>query len=391
MQKVALVGTFYPEPGAGTFLTGLAYILAKRVRSDGVVVFAQSEGRIPESWNSEKTTIHRCWSRSNPWSLMASFFALGRYTSKSDVLIFSLHLREFGESALGNALGLLLPVLASLYRRKPAVVYMHHFLETQESGDLGYEVSALDRLAVRAIEQLLLRFTHVVMPMASQSLTVETEFRTRPMSLFIPYLEAVGLQSMGDNKYVTRPPEDETAARILLLGTWGPQKDLEGVLASLSMAARSGAKFTVSISETTNLHFPVYRDRLRQSFSASQEGMYSLLGLVNDEDLLNVVSSHDLLILPYNATGGYSGSMVVGAYTGIEIIAYDLPQLRETARYLDINPVYIAKGDRRALAESIVTFCNRVSEFRRRRAGTPRPPRDSDAMRAIEQLLSLAR
>ena len=74
---------------------------------------------------------------------------------------------------------------------------------------------------------------------------------------------------------------------------------------------------------------------------------------VSEEDIVPLLLAHDVLLLPYNTSGGYSGALNVAAPTGIQVISYDLPQIREQARALGIEVRFIRKGSATELAESI--------------------------------------
>jgi glycosyltransferase involved in cell wall biosynthesis len=178
-------------------------------------------------------------------------------------------------------------------------------------------------------------------------------------------------------------------ARVLLLGTWGPQKDLKGVLEALRVAKERGGKFSVSITGAINPHFPEYREEINRVVSTKDYSWLRLLGNLDDTEILNVVLNHDLLILPYNATGGFSGAMSVGAYCGIGIISYDLPQLRETAKELRVEPMFVARGDTNALAQEILSFCSSVRASRESRRPIPRMEYDACIRERVDQLVGM--
>src|SRR5208282_6911549 len=99
---------------------------------------------------------------------------------------------------------------------------------------------------------------------------------------------------------------------------------------------------------------------VNRAVASLDPGWFRSLGYVPEAELLGVVVSHDLLILPYNATGGYSGAMSVGTYCGAGVIAYDLPQLRETAVELGVRPSFVMKNDVDAIVNEILYFSGNV-------------------------------
>ena len=392
--RLGLFGTFFPASEmVGTFTTGLAVALSESEQLGSVVVFCQFGARLPTTGRWSRVRLEPCWAHDDPISLLRALFTLRRGSDSVDGFLFNTYVTAFGRSAAANVMGLLIPTSLALMTRKPVVTYMHNLLETQDAVQLGYRPSFWQRWGVRLLETLLLRTTVVVVLLESQQATVSRIFGVLPRKILIPFTMPFGLIAS-----MQGPPADssillDSPARILLLGNWGPQKDLPGVLRALMVARGQGGRFTVSITGAINAHFPEYRTVIERIKSTMDPTWFHFLGGVPESELLNVVLNHDLVILPYNATGGYSGAMSVSAYCEVGIIAYDLPQLRESARELGIDPVFVAKDDTAALTEEILLFCSDVRARRERRRSVPLPEYDArvreGASKLIETLASL--
>lgn len=386
--RLGVFGTFYPEAGmAGNSSTGLVAALAKGELSETVVVFSQYGASLPKGARWPGVKLVPCWKHDKASSLIRALRELLLHSPRVDGFLFNTYITAFGRSVVANATGLLLPASLALLTRKPVVVYMHNFLETQDANQLGYRPSRLQRWGVRFLERLLLRTTTVIVPLESQQATILRVFHTAPRRILVPFAEPFGLIASLDEPPVTSSIPPDAPTRVLLLGHWGPQKDLLGAIEALLTAQERGGRFTVSITGAINVNFPAYRKEFDRVVARMDPRWFRFIGHVPESELLNVVDGHDLAILPYNATGGYSGAMSVGAYCGIGIIAYDLPQLRETAIELGIQPVFVTRGDTDSLAREILTFSDDVSSFRASRPPLPRQEYDIRVRCGVELLI----
>lgn len=394
--KLGLFGTFRPQAGAQalttglvSFSTGLVAAMAQDESVGSIVVFSQIGSEPPHGERWSKVSVVPCWKYDDPVSLLRSFRILLAQSSRIDGFLFNTAITDFGRSAPANVVGLLLPPFLARLSRKPVVTYMHYFLETQDPSQLGYRPSRWQRLGVQLLERLLLVNTSVVVPLTSQQSTIEREFGISPRQLLIPFTEPFGWIAASDHPPEKSPAAPDEPMRILLLGVWGPQKDLQGVLRGILLAKERGGRFTVSVTGAINPHFPEYQRELERLRGELSHSWIRFMDAIPEARLLEVIRDHDLLILPYNAAGGYSSSMSVGAYCGTEIISYDLPQLREAARDLGIRPTFVRKGDTESLVRQILAFDAGISLLRRKRAPIPREDYDARTRGAAQQLVDL--
>jgi glycosyltransferase involved in cell wall biosynthesis len=386
--RVALFGTFYPETTmAGNSSTGFATALVESEALASVIIFAQLGASLPEGEGWSKARLIPCWNHNDPISLIRAIPILVAESRNVDGFLFNTYVTGFGRTAPANVVGLLIPPLLALLTRKPVTVYMHNFLETQDAVQLGYRPSLAQRLGVRLLEKLMLYLTQVVVPLESQAATISRIFHIVPKRIFIPFSEPFGLVASTEPSHIKKRGFSNAPAKILLLGNWGPQKDLTGVLKALLTAREQGGSFTVSLTGIINPHFPHYQNEMETLLSTLDVNLFHFLGTVPENEMINVLNCHDLVILPYNATGGYSGAMSLSAYCGIGIISYDLPQLRETAKELGVEPVFVPKGDTDALAKEILTFCSKVNTFRKNRISLPNPEYDAKVREGVNRLV----
>lgn len=390
--RVGFFGTFYPDSRrVGGFSTGVVAALLSSEVLSSITIFAQDSAFLPGKIDWSKATMENCWRHDDPRSLLKALLLMLRKSSNLDAFLFNTYVTAFGKRALANVAGLLMPPIVTFVTRKPVVVYFHNFLETQEVSQLGYHPSNVQRWGVRLLERLLLATTRVVVPLESQRLLVSEEFGVVPSKVFVPFAEPFGLSvaSQDGPKNTATPPDDPT--KILLLGVWGPQKDLDGAIEAIRSARARGSHISLSMSGAINPNFPEYKDIVSRVVNGMDPSWFTYLGDVDEAEVLRIVRSHDLLILPYRTSGGYSGAMSVGAYCGIGIIAYNLDQLRETARELGVHPTFVRKGDVNCLADNIVRFCSEIRRFRDSRSLDPRESFDPRVRDGAERLLDLMR
>lgn len=316
-------------------------------------MFAQEGAQIPPEAGWRSVRLAPVWAPDKPISIIRGLCLVARRSRSLDAILVNTYVTGFGRSAVANGIGLLLVSFLGAIKRRAVTVYMHNFLETQDIDQLGYNPSIMARLVVRLLEGLILRTTKVVVPLQSQEQKVRESLGGHPLWISVPYLEpyALALHS--------RAPIDPTGQpvtkplTILLLGKWGPQKDLAGALAALKLARDSGGSFLVDIVGSFNRNFPDYEKTFREAIAGMNAEWVRVLEPIPEGELLKAVAAHEILLLPYNASGGYSAAMTIGAYCGLRIISYDLPQLRECARALRIEPIFVPGGSVESLSLAI--------------------------------------
>jgi glycosyltransferase involved in cell wall biosynthesis len=370
---IGFFGTFYPEfQKAGNSSTGLVLLLAQLGGVGRIEVFAQEGGRRPEGVDPAKVTVRPSWRHDDPVSLLRCLARMRAAAPRLDAFVFNIYVTSFGRSRAANATGLLLPGLLRRWTGRPVVVYMHNLLETQRAEELGYAPTVVTRAIVHSLEAFLLRSTVVFVPLESQADDVRRSFGVSPRARVIPFVESAYSATGFLAARAARPGASEPAHagfRVLCFGNWGPQKDLDGALTALSELEERVPTVEVTVAGAANSNFPEYEARLRAWASRLTARRFRFVGKVPEEEVVPLFRRHDLLLLPYRSTGGYSGAMNAAALTGIEVLSYDLPQLRETAGELGVRCHFVPGGSPERLR----------SELERLAAGPRPPPPDIDA------------
>lgn len=346
--RLGFFGSFYPfVDRLGSASTSMVALLDRLPEVSKITVFAPYSAKMMNGNTSTKIELVESWKYDDPLSLLRTLKLMKARKSDLDLIIFNIYVTSFGKSRIVNALGLLMPSLASKFCMIPTTVYMHNLVETQDIENLGYHSSTLSKNAAILLERLIFKWCRVVMPLRSQTKIAESVHRRQVHQLQIPYLEAVASNLLSTQGVFHST--DRRKPNILLFGSWGPQKDLESGLSVLKELLDEGLDFDVKIAGRINSNFPSYSEKFRAIKEAFSSSSFSFIGEVDESLVESVFSSSNVLFLPYNGAGGYSGVMNIGALYGLKMIAYDLPQLREFSQNIKANAFFVRKGDKEAL------------------------------------------
>jgi glycosyltransferase involved in cell wall biosynthesis len=344
-MRIGLVGEFYPKiDKSGTFTAGLAYLLPRMEEIEHLRIYAPEGARISPLMNADRITLVPVWRRNSPLSIVRALARIYRERKQVDAYLFNMIFTTFGETPLANALGVLFPVLVSVLTRKRVVVYAHSFLETQDVTRLGFRPGRAAKFVAHLLTSLVLRTTRVVVPMRFQKELLERTFHHPVVQVFIPYLDGL----MVANDPAIDPAKvalSKEKVRLLLFGAWSPQKDLTGSLKILRQALHDGLPATVRIAGSVNVNFPEYQQELQHFVEGLPSGSTETMFDVPDEKIPEVMGSCDILLLPYNGSGGYSGAMNMGRLYGLSVLAYDLPELHECDAELGAHTTFMTPGD----------------------------------------------
>jgi len=351
--SVSFFGTFYPEHDlVGSVSTGLVRFLSESDGIDRIRVFAQRGAAFPQGWGvpTERMQLIPTWQPDRPLSLVRALVSLFRAGKLSDIYLFNMHMTYCGRSRIANGIGLLLPVIVRFLTRRPVVTYMHNLLETQDVISLGYYPSLWTKLIVKLLEFNLVRNTRLIVPLQSQAQAIARAFNRKVDVLPLPNIE--GAWSVASSN-ITDATRNLGEVRVLLFGNWGPAKDLPGALASLDALRAKGYRISVTVAGSYGSHHLEWKQRLAELRDFYSKRGFSFLSTVPEDEVFGLFMRNDVLLLPYNSTGGYSGVMNLGSLSGASIIAYDLPQLREYEGILRSGTQFISPQSVTDLARAL--------------------------------------
>jgi glycosyltransferase involved in cell wall biosynthesis len=364
-MRIGLVGEFYPKVDkSGSFTTGLAYLLPRMRGIEHLRVYAPEGAKLSSLMIEDRIALVPIWKRNSPLSIIKALARIYRDRHLVDAFLFNMIFTTFGETPAANAMGVLFPVLVSLFTRKRVVVYAHSFLETQDVTLLGFRPTRTARIVAHALTSLVLRTTRVVVPMRFQQEVLERTFHHPVGQIFIPYLD--GLMVANDPGIDPRTVElSKDKVRLLLFGSWSPQKDLDGSLKILRQVLDDGLPATIRIAGSVNVNFPEFREHIQEFVGNLPPGSAESILDVPDERIPEVMGSCDIIFLPYNGSGGYSGAMNMGRLYGLSVLAYDLPELHECDAELDAHSTFMQPGDAAPLERLISQRLNDPQRLKR--------------------------
>lgn len=283
-----------------------------------------------------KVVLRRSYDRERPFSILRTLWSLRQW--RGDLLVFSMNTTSFGSRSSSNLAGILMPIVAKVFFRKPSVVVYHSSVLTSDVERLGY-TSAFDRLraaAASTVERLLFRMVPTfVLLKCYQDRLDEKVPNAHARTFFNEYLEALPTIVLnrlgGPGELVTSVREAGEPPTLLLHGYWGPQKDLDGILPVLQSLASDGLRFKLILSGTVNPHFPDYTPHLEELVTKYRSLITERPGSVPEVAIAGLMTRSDLLLLPYNASGGQSGVMEIASCFDVPSVVSDFPEYREKA------------------------------------------------------------
>lgn len=324
-------------------------------RIEHITVFSPVGSKIPDNYVS-KVEISPSWEYDDISSLIRTLKMILEMSPQFDLIFFNLILTSFGKKSTSNAIGLLLPVAVRLLSGKKVVVYMHNLIETQDLEKLGYGQKRVSKHIASFIEALLLKTVDVIVPLSSQKAKVKESFGIDVSNTVFPGLE--GIWALQNSRIIRNnsPLWKLSGTRVLLFGSWGPQKDIIRILKILDELNGRYLHFNVTVAGSINGNFPEYEEIMMRRFGELNQDRFRYIKNPPEADIPALFIDSDILILPYKAAGGYSAVMNVAKLYCLKIVSYDVEDLKLFSREINLDVEFIVEGDKAALARSIETF-----------------------------------
>jgi glycosyltransferase involved in cell wall biosynthesis len=368
--RLALFGDYHPNvERVAPATTGLSILISRHPGTRALRLYVPVGSTEPSGLETSVARLVPCWRVDDAPTLIRTLVKMWIARHELDLYLFNMFVTSFGRKRVVNGIGLLLPVFVRLSTGRPVWVYMHNFAETQDISKLGYHPGRVTSNVVKALERMLLSLTEVIVPLRSQQERVASAFGITPRQRFLPHIDAIVPILLSEGAVHTDRRDGTELIEILLFGSWGPQKDLESALYSLFALVQKGLKIHVVLAGGVNPSFPEYRAKVESILSRFPEGCVTFYRNasfqdVPQESVPSLFNGVDVLLLPYNAAGGYSSIMNIGAALGACVICYPDPQLEETAQELRANVTFVPRGDVDALENALLRL--------KRSNGTPK-------------------
>ena len=335
-MKIAYVGDFINH-GKSLQTTGtpIVILLSLLENVDSIDVFCPEENNKTEEFELPSKVILREFYR---YDNSKSILRLLKIPWKNyDVVMFNMLPTGFGNGTMANATALFVPILlVKFLRQKNIRVIYHNSVFINDVKTLGYN-SAFDKIRsffLRIVEKSLFKNldTFVLLDLYKERID-KSVGENRVHVINSPYLEAITsiyINQVMNLEYLKIEKSD--IPKVLMHGSWGPQKNIKLGLSALKKLKEDGAKFRLTISGGLNHHFPEYEKEFNELLYSYSDIIDEYLGPVAEKDIMNIFLKANLLLLPYNTPGGHSGVLEQAIFFEVPTVAIDFPEFREQAK-----------------------------------------------------------
>lgn len=335
-MHLVIVSPYPPAiTGVGQYGYHAACLLARSgVFSKITVLCGQEEDQDPAQLPTPITT--RAGWQMDGWD--AGWRIVSRLRQlQPDVIWFNLGASVFGKSPLANLSGFM-SVVQTHAIGLPTVVTLHELPELADlralkapGGMLApYGARLLARLATRA-DVVCLTMQHYVDWLA--------ERQQGPHYMHIP----TGAY------YLPEMLPESTRPEILFFSTLAPFKGLETLLSAFQILQEENPAIELTIAGTQHIRFPDYPRHLRTQY-AGLSGVH-WLGQVAECNIRAMFQRASLVVLPYQASTGFSSVLMQAAAWGRPVVASDLEEIRTAAHENGLEVSYFRRGQVNALVD----------------------------------------
>lgn len=337
-MHIAYVGNFHNFGYAvASITTAMVYLTSELKEVESIDVFcAYPNIKSEKTFIPDNVRIKPTFDPSRPLSTLNLY---GINWKNYDRVIFNIFPTSFGKSSVLNMFGLLAPyILTKLGNRNIRVVY-HNSTFTNDVEKLGYN-SRIDRfkkLILSRVEMRMFKSVPTYMPLKGYVNTILSKNK-KALVHFIDmrYFEGVPtiyMNALSKNKNIER--SENSKKTVLLYGYWGPQKNLEFALKTLSELRKEGLAFHLVLSGGFNSNFPDYIgyfDELVKKYSSTID---ENIGYVAEKDILKLFLRSDLVVIPYNTPGGHSGVLETSITFNNTVLCIRHPEYEEQSSGFD--------------------------------------------------------
>jgi Glycosyltransferase len=358
-MKVAFVGDII---NYGHFLsttgTSFIYLLSEIDEVEKIDAFVPLKNKtIEPAYYPNKLKIIETYKYNDPLIL---FKISSKVKNLYDLVLFNLLLTGFGSSSLSNFFGLISPLILNKLKKQNIKAIYHNSLFINNYKLLGYN-SIMDDIKVPVAKNTERKIFYSIPTFFLLKEYVRIIKENMPNSkinyLNGTYLEAIPtifINKLINEEKIIAFKEDQTKPNIILNGFWGPQKDIKNLLEILSNLKKKGYEFNLIISGDINRHFKDY-ELLFRNLLIKYGFEKNYIGYINEKDILELFLKADLLILPYNTSGGHSGVLERAKFFEVPSIVTNFPEYQEQAEGYN----FIKLVNNSEMQDAIIQFLDR--------------------------------
>lgn len=269
------------------------------------------------------------------WPMSMIKLALKIKDAEGNPVIIVYGPTAFGEGNLSNLIGMILPILITLFSRKNVKIINQGSTLTHNPKELGYN-SLTDKLrgkVVKIIEMLVYKRVKTYFQLdyyknlAIKQMGKEYFFGVI-RSDFIDPITTLYLNNMDETQQVNRRNKF-SGIGILMHGYWGPQKDPEVAFNAIRNLKRKNKDIKLTLSGGINHHFLGYKEYFEKIIKEFDDIIDENLGYVEEKDLAGLFLENEIVLMPYRASGGQSGILEMASFFENIVVCTDFPEFRE--------------------------------------------------------------
>lgn len=333
-MKISIVSSIL---GHGTILqdSGSALILlaSTRGRNDDINVITWKRALDSTRDSFKSTKIYEVFDSNHALSIMRYFKILKRITS--EIYIYNLMPTAYGNSSIANFVGLIMPLYTKKILRRNTVVIYHNSTYTNDPFKLGYTgfFNLIRYSVLKHVEKAL--FTGIetyFLTEAYRDILFSKLSKARVHTIHLPYfqvLDTLYLNELEDLEGIS--VTSGQIPRILLFGSWGPQKNPREALECLQELKKEGKAFRLTVAGSVNEHFPNLQESYEGMFDEFKDIIERRLQWVPEIEIVDLFTETDLVVIPYNSPGGFSSVLALSMFFERDAIISDFPEYREQA------------------------------------------------------------
>ena len=327
-----------PFPPSITGIGQYGYHVTRSLANSGlfsrltILAGATDEGQHPNHLGL--TEIDYCW---HPGSLNARQAILSRVNRLNpDLIWFNLGASIFGKSPLSNVSGLMTPILAG--RRFPTVATLHELVELADLRTLNAPGGALAPLGARLLTRIATQADVVCLTMRH----------------YAEWLSARGVNCAYIPIGAYHEPEllcEEESCELLFFTTLTPYKGLELLIQAFTRLRIEFPNLRLTIAGANHVRFPNYAQELKHNFNGTHGVQW--LGQVAEDDVKDLFSRAQIVVLPYAASTGSSSVLYQAATWGRAIVASDLREIRKMTSENNLRVKFFESNNLESLCHSL--------------------------------------
>lgn len=311
--KVCFVSSYPPNRARlSEYAQNLVKAIADRPAIAKVYILAdEADGSNRDFDENSKIEVLRVWKADDPVSILGILLHVLKL--KPDVVHFNMHFRSYGRTRVASFAGFSLVFLSRMFGLR-TMVLLHNLGEKVDLEKLKIKPSLLNKIGILVATRLILSASSIVVIVPSYAQFLKKRYEHKGIR-YIPH---------GASAYTPLQVNHKEKV-ILMFGNVAPSKGFQIMFQAYEKIVKERKDVKLVIAGDSHPNFPGYLSELKKSAPPHVD----FLGYLQEEDLANVFSAADVVVLPYLTATGTSGVFHLACGFGRPVVASDLPEIKE--------------------------------------------------------------